>query len=131
MPDIPIIPHTEIKDSSAGAAAGAAVTVLVVVIVIMSAITLSLFFLRRSKKSLSVTLQSPVQKRKIKHTISLPYLVENNGYKEGNTSPRGPRILVLNAPTPDGDGTNLEFYNSLFEEGDTNASHDSTVIYNV
>ena len=131
MPHALIIPYTE-KSSSPGAAAGAAVTVLVVVIAIMSAITLSLFFLRRSKKSQSVNLRSHTLKRKIEHTISLPYLVENSGCTEGNTSPRGPRILVLNAPTQDEEGTNLEFYNSLFDEGDMdNSPHDGTVIYNV
>ena len=80
----------------------------------------------------SVDLTNHSPKRQIKHEISLPYLVENKGFTDGNMSPRGPRILVLDAPTSDEDRTNLEFYNSLFdaEVAHTN-HHDDIIIHDV
>ena len=128
------MPYTEIEKPNSeqgAAAAGATIGILAAVILVTLVVVLTLFHFRRSKR-MSVNLTALSPKRQVEHTISAPYLVENNGFTDGNTSPKGPRVLVLNAPTSNGDGTNLEIYNSLFDEDDTNVNiYDGTVIYNV
>jgi hypothetical protein len=61
---------------------------------------------------------TPSKKRQLAHEISLPYIVENKRFSNTLPSTRGPKILVLNATTPDSDSTmnrSLQIYNSLFD----------------
>ena len=84
------------------------------IILLVTLICVYITYLRRSKgKDIHVII--PSRKR---HKISLPYVVENKSYSNTLPNTRGPKILVLNAPAPDvdKDRTNLEVYNSLFEE---------------
>ena len=102
-----------------GAAVGGTfVGIVIVVIVVLLMITIYVIYLRRMKRG--NLKMSPPGRRQLQHEISLPYLVENKGYCSAVGSPRGPQILVLNAPAPaDEDRTNLEIYNSLFDEEGT------------
>lgn len=115
------------RGSITGPAVGATLAVVLVVVVVLFGVILMYVYihLRRSKV---FKITSPKSgKRQLKHEISLPYLVENKGYSDADGSSRGPRILVLNAPIPvDEDRTNLEIYNSLFdEEGTSLSNHDN------
>ena len=81
----------------------------------MTLICVYITHLRRSKGT--DTNATPSKKRQLKHEISLPYIVENKSFSDTLPNTRGPKILVLNATTPDGERTNktLQVYNSLFD----------------
>ena len=74
--------------------------------------------LRRSKPGTDANAATPSKKRQLAHKISLPYVVENKSFSDTLPNTRGPKILVLNATTPDNDRTmnkSLQIYNSLFD----------------
>ena len=102
-----------------GAAVGGVVGTLVVIILLVTLITcVTYWYLRSNRENFGAG-------RRLKHEISMPYLV-NRGYCDsdeqhdtGTLSTRGPKILILNAPPPNEDKTNLHIYNHLFDEDNT------------
>ena len=74
--------------------------------------------LRRSKQGTDANAATPSKKRQLRHEISLPYIVENKSFSDTLPNTHGPKILVLNATTPDNDramNKSLQIYNSLFD----------------
>ena len=74
--------------------------------------------LRRSKPGTDANVAILLKKCQLAHEISLPYVVENKSFSDTLPNTRGPKILVLNATTPDNDRTmnkSLQIYNSLFD----------------
>lgn len=110
----------ERADLITGAAVGGTLGILIITILLVTLICVYITHLRRAKGTDENDHHhySPSKKRQMKHEISLPYVVENKSFSNTLPNTRGPKILVLNATTPDNtDGTNknLEVYNSLFD----------------
>ena len=75
--------------------------------------------LRRPKEGASIDIHIfPSKKREVEHTceISMPYIAENKSCSDTLPNTRGPKILVLNAPTRENDASSsLKISNSLFD----------------
>lgn len=105
----------ERTDLITGASVGGTFGILIITILLMTLICVYFVHLRRSKGTDKN--DAPSRKRQLKHEISLPYIVENKRFSDTLPNTRGPKILVLNATTPDSNEMNksLAIYNSLFD----------------